>query len=291
MIKATRLVIDAGCFHVGGGVEQIVEFGVANAVFKCLFNICSTLSCFDFCICWDSNKSKRKELFPDYKNRKRESTISEKDFIKYQMDMQYCRKILLPEVGIENHFFASGYEADDHIASVVLNIPIKENDQVVIVSSDQDMFQLISHNVSVYSPMKKKLFDFNTFFNQYGLEPWHWASVKAIGGCKSDCVPGIKKVGEKTAIKLIQEGEWNNIFKEYYDLVSRNLKLVELPFQGCPKPKGWQKVKFDEKKFDKVVLKENLDFFSTTLGQISLSKFISGYKTNQVRKSIKIKMR
>lgn len=291
MEKATRLVIDAGCFHLGGGLEQIVEFGVANAVFKSIFNICSNLSCFDFCICWDSNKSKRKELFPDYKNRKRESTTDKKEVIKYQMDLNYCRKVLLPSVGITNNFFAPGYEADDHIASVVLNLPIKENDHVFIVSSDHDMFQLITHNVSVYSPIKKKLFDFTTFCNQYGIEPWHWASVKALGGCSSDCVPGLKKVGEKRAIKLIQEGEWGNIFNAYHDLVSRNLKLVELPFQGCPKPKGWEKISFNEKEFNKVILKEDLDFFSTSFGQKSLSAFISGYKTSKVIKSIKIRMR
>ena len=104
---------------------------------------------------------------------------------------------------------------------------------MVIVSTDRDLYQLLRQDrVSVWDPLKKKPVTERSFTMKYGIGPDEWAPVKAIAGC-----PGVKGVGEKTAIKYLT-AEMNMNTKTYVkimkagDLIARNLKLVELPFAG-----------------------------------------------------------
>jgi 5'-3' exonuclease len=89
----------------------------------------------------------------------------------------------------------------------------------------------------MYNPGKKKAVTLQSFSKETGLEPWEWAKVKAIGGCKTDEVPGIPGVGEKTAIKYIlgklkPDSAAYKAIKANKEIITRNRKLVELPFEG-----------------------------------------------------------
>jgi len=191
--------------------------------------------------CWDSKYSKREEIFPAYKsNRKNKYKDMNEDEIKFEKEfrqqMIMLRKKYLPTIGYKNVFVQRGYEADDIIASICFNLPML--DEAVIVSSDQDLYQLINPQVSFYNPVKGKVLTLQGFKKKYGIEPHLWGEVKVIAGCNTDGVPGIKGVGEKTAIKYLKK-ELKKTSQAYqiistadFSLIRRNKKLVVLPFKG-----------------------------------------------------------
>lgn len=101
----------------------------------------------------------------------------------------------------------SGYEADDLIGTLSLRFA-DENNHVYILSGDRDDLQLLSDNISqiypgqrgkttIYTPEKVK--------EDYGIEVSQIVDMKALMGDSSDNIPGVKGIGEKTAIKLLQE--------------------------------------------------------------------------------------
>lgn len=194
---------------------------------------------------WDSRKSFRKNLFPDYKrkrqNKKDERTPEEKelDAIAFAQ-FQEIRREVLPALGFRNNFIQTGIEGDDIIASIIKNNPSKSH---IIVSKDQDFYQLLEHNVSMFNFNKhNSVFTKLDFENEFGIDPKRWNEIKIISGCSSDEVPGVKGVAEKTALKYIlnmlkdSSQAYKNIekFKKSPDL-KRNEKLVVLPFKGTNK--------------------------------------------------------
>lgn len=212
-----------------------------------------------FIFCWDSKFSERKKVLAGYKesrnHRQDEMTKKEIRFEEdFRLQMKKLRKVYLKEIGFKNVFCQKGYEADDLIASVCQNMD--KTDEAVIVSSDHDLYQLLAFNVKIYSPNKKQLITLQSFTKEYGIRPVDWITVKALAGCSSDEIPGIKGVGEKTAIKFIKETlkktskAYDNIDKGFKILL-RNLVLVKLPFKGTRifkikedevVLKGWKKV-------------------------------------------------
>jgi 5'-3' exonuclease len=177
----------------------------------------------------DSKNCVRFNQFSEYKKKRytKELTPEEKEQ-KILFKNEYLNLIkLCDELGLASYSI-DGYEADDAIALYCQQFP----GQKVIVSKDEDFFQLFSDSVSMYNVDKKFKSDLNWFRKTYGIEPEDWIQVKALGGCKSDCVPGIKGIGEKTAIDYIQgnaKDRINKLIKDNEKIISRNLKLVELP--------------------------------------------------------------
>lgn len=102
----------------------------------------------------------------------------------------------------------SGVEADDVIGTLARRAE-REGVDVVIVSPDKDFRQLLSEHISMMRPAYKgEAFDLetaDTFREKYGLEPPQFVDVLALMGDASDNVPGVPGIGEKTAIKLLQE--------------------------------------------------------------------------------------
>ena len=77
--------------------------------------------------------------------------------------------------------------------------------------------------------------------HEYGIRPNNWNAVKAIAGCSSDNIPGVKGIGEKTAIKFIngalkQTSKAYIAINEHIGLRLKNNQLVTLPFAGCKSP-------------------------------------------------------
>jgi 5'-3' exonuclease len=209
--------------------------------------------------CWDSKTSKRWQIDHNYKQNRRDKKQTEEE-LKYdnsfREQIKKLRKIYLKQIGCANVFCQKGYESDDIIASVCKNLP--EDNQVVIITADHDLYQCIKPNVSIYSPQKRKTLTLQGFKKQYGILPRDWFAVKALAGCTSDNIKGCKGVGEKTAIKYIL-GTINKNSKIFEKLCNynqsteygNNCKLVTLPFEGTKKFKlrenrfsndGWVKV-------------------------------------------------
>jgi 5'-3' exonuclease len=190
-----------------------------------------------FSFVWDSprNLNLRKKIFPAYKEKRDDKTEEEKivDRITYpQLDII---QETLTELGFANNFKITGYEGDDLIASIVNN----NKGPFCIVSSDSDLYQLLSKNVYMYSLKTKKRYYSSDLEKEYGVGPEAWATVKALGGCITDEVPGVKGVREKTASKFIQgklpvcRPTYSAILASK-ELFERNKRLVTLPFEGTP---------------------------------------------------------
>jgi DNA polymerase I len=208
--------------------------------------------------CWDSKNKIRKKMYPQYKaNRKHESkSLKEKKFDEaFYKQVALLKNDYLTTIGFRNIFCQDGYEADDLIAELCKGV-VTDLEDAVIITADQDMFQLIRENIYCYNPQTKKILTLKKFKNQYHITPYWWAQVKAIAGCPSDNIKGIEGVGEKTAIKYVRGklGETTKAFraiKQGKIRTKRNIQLVKLPLKGTQSmriesdsitQRGWDKV-------------------------------------------------
>lgn len=146
------------------------------------------------------------------------------------------------------------YEADDILATLAAQ-GSAQNFKVLVVSGDRDTIQLIDDNVTLLYPSKQGVseltrYDAAKVFDRYGIQPHQYPEIAALVGETSDNLPGVPKVGEKTAVKWINEfgsldeilrradeigGKVGESLREFKDNAIRNRKLnrlvndVELP--------------------------------------------------------------
>ena len=97
-----------------------------------------------------------------------------------------------------------GFEADDLIATYATQAKATSRD-VIIVSSDKDLMQLIQPGVSLWDPMKQKALDAEACFDKFGVQPDKVIDVQSLAGDSVDNVPGVPGIGVKTAALLINE--------------------------------------------------------------------------------------
>ena len=97
-----------------------------------------------------------------------------------------------------------GYEADDLIATYT-RLAAEQGDEVVIVSSDKDMMQLVRPGVSMFDPIKYKPIGPGEVMEKFGVAPEKVVDVQALAGDSTDNVPGVPGIGVKTAAQLITE--------------------------------------------------------------------------------------
>lgn len=158
-------------------------------------------------VAFDIGKNFRHEKYDHYKEGRRETP----EDLKVQMP--YARKIL-EAMGIK-HYEVENFEADDIIGTIAAMADKDPEFDATIVSSDRDLLQLISDVVDVKLLKQKGFIRYNkeTFKDDYGIEPIRIIDLKALSGDASDNVPGVKGIGEKTALKLLQEyGTLENIY-------------------------------------------------------------------------------
>ena len=94
-------------------------------------------------------------------------------------------------------------EADDAIAYLTTQVYNKPDNRVTIVSTDRDFLQLVDDRVSVWSPVKKKMYTPDLMRDEFGIDAKNYLLYRAITGDKSDNIPGVNGVGLKTMIKRI----------------------------------------------------------------------------------------
>jgi DNA polymerase-1 len=227
-------------FTTGDLSHEGVKTGVVFGIFRDVLNLQDRFSPTGTVFCFDGRPTERKKLFADYKsNRKRPDLTDEQRaaFDTLHDQLKRMRTKYLPYIGFRNVFSQCGYEADDLIASVCLE-SLDGEDRAVVVSTDEDLLQLLGDpRVVVWNPAKKRLIDGKAFREEHGIDPALWADVKALAGCPGDGVPGIKGVGERTAVKFLT-GRLKETTKAYNEIVrnpevyARNLELVRLPFEG-----------------------------------------------------------
>ena len=217
----------------------------------------------------------------------------------------YVRE-LLDSYGIkyEEHL---DYEADDIIGSYA-KIAEKAGLEVIIVSGDKDLTQLASDNITVYYTKRGVTeIDYYTpeFINEkYGLTPQQIIDMKGLMGDKSDNIPGIPGVGEKTAIKLLTEYETvENVLENIDNISGKKLKerLTEgkedailskklaTIFTDVPVDNKIEDLTFKEDREKKKELFEKLEFVSF-LRNSSEDAGESETKEENIKKDIKIQI-
>lgn len=252
----TWLVLDSNylCFRAFFSTGQLshedVPTGVVFGLLRDIVYLQDLYATDRIIFCWDFGKPLRCRDYQQYKETRRERVLSEEEYIlriQLHRQIRLLRTRYLKELGYKNIFYQHGYEADDIIASVVRSIfldecfdakkALRQKQEVVIVSDDHDLYQLLRSRVAIYSPRLKSVITEDKLREQYGVSPTAWIDVKAIAGCSSDNIKGIKGVGEVTAAKFLG-GRLKETSAAYAAIVNgnriwkRNRSLIELPYPG-----------------------------------------------------------
>ena len=146
------------------------------------------------------SKTFRRKLYAPYKAQRKEHDDDVLTQMKYAA--QLCSLLGYPFINNEL------YEADD-ILGMVSKYADEHNMTFIAVSSDRDLYQLITDNVFIYSHKNKEIIDKQYMHDKYKLTPNQWIELKMLQGDRSDNIPGIPGVGEVTALKLMQQ--WGSI--------------------------------------------------------------------------------
>ncbi len=170
--------------------------------------------CFDY-----PAKNFRHKLSPSYKANRKE--IDED--LKKQMPIARQAVKALQLCLLEKE----GFEADDIIAAAARKAEA-QNVNVVIVTGDKDMFQMVNDNIHIWNESKNIMYDSLKVYEKYGIYPDKIVDMLALTGDACDNVAGVPGIGEKTAVKLIQTyGSTEEIIKNADNIkgkISQNIK-------------------------------------------------------------------
>ena len=196
---------------------------------------------------------RRKDIYPEYKanranktafNRYREfaSLEDEQDSMRRQFGrvIQYLNCLPVTTLSIDN------VEADDIMAYIANEIYTDDKNRVTICSTDRDFLQLVNNRISVWSPIKKKMYTPSVMREEFGFSSKNYLLYRSFIGDKSDNIPGLKGVGPKSLIKyfpvfsedreltveeIVQYA--NDVDKKYkvHSLVLENKELLELNYK------------------------------------------------------------
>jgi DNA polymerase I len=170
-----------------------------------------------FILTWDGGNAKRKTIFPAYKAGRKQF---ENAFYEQLDEIRNIINLL----GIKQYYIKD-VEADDIIGTLTIKCR-KKGKKVFIISSDHDFEQLISNSVRILHPQGGDIIkDVQWVRDNYGIEPNKIVEVMSLTGDPTDNIPGIEKVGDKTAAKLvIANGSLDNIISKPDELKNLNRK-------------------------------------------------------------------
>lgn len=190
--------------------------------------------------------ARRKAVFPAYKAKRRASPSPKDSEFRERAEAG----IAVAAAALKGHAGftfrrAAGFEADDLIGAEVKGRYSKVSEDIIVVSSDADMYQLLRAGVSIHKPGGGGLYTLSMFRAEFaGIRPADWVYAKAIAGCPTDGVPGLRGVGINTAVKYLAGAPIRDpmkaaieAWKESEEFL-RNVTLVKLPMAGTPPSKG-----------------------------------------------------
>ena len=151
-------------------------------------------------VAFDKGKTFRHDKYDFYKDGRSETP----DELKIQFPKA---KEMLDCMGIK-YYEIDNYEADDIIGTFSKYCDIPDDDyEGLIISSDKDLLQLITSQVEIKLLKSKDYIRYNldSFKEEWGIDPINIIDLKALMGDSSDNIPGVKGIGEKTALKLLHE--------------------------------------------------------------------------------------
>ena len=174
-------------------------------------------------VAFDKGKTFRHDKYDDYK--------AGRQAMPDELKLQFPKaKEVLDAMGIK-HYETDNYEADDIIGTLSKRVDEEDEFIATIVSSDKDLLQLISDEVDV-KLLKQSghiMMTKEEFRNTYQVDPIHMIDLKALMGDASDHIPGVKGIGEKTAINLlVKYGSLDNLYANIDSVTGKTKdKLIE----------------------------------------------------------------
>lgn len=235
MDKKVFLAIDANAiihraFHAYPGSLMTDDGVQVNAVYGFTTMLLAALERFDpdyvMCAMDTHAPTFRHAMYSDYKATRKPTDQSLID--QFPLVEEVLKAFNIPVIKKE------GYEADDILGTVSKYVDegvwSNEDVDMYILSGDKDLLQLIKPRVWVCLPnggfKNLIVYDREMTFEKYGYYPEQVVDYKGVVGDNSDNIPGIKGVGDKTALNLLQKyGDLNTIFKHLDEIPSRFQKL------------------------------------------------------------------
>ena len=169
-------------------------------------------------VAFDKGHNFRQDMYDGYKDGRIETPGDLK--VQFPIAKELCTLMGIKYIEQDN------YEADDIIGTFARMADEDKNYNATIISSDKDLLQLISDEVDVKLLKQKDYIMMNnqTFFDTYGITPIHMIDLKSLMGDASDNIPGVKGIGEKTALSLLQKyGTLDSVY-EHIDEISGKTK-------------------------------------------------------------------
>ena len=199
------------------GVYTNAIFGFMNMLIRLKkdYEPCSLILAFD-----RKAPTFRHKAYKDYKATRQkapEELVPQFDLIK-----DLARLLEIPTYELD------GYEADDILGSLA-KVADDNKQPLMIVTGDKDELQLVSDYTSVLLTIRgiseTKRYDKQLLMDEYGLTPEQFVDMKGLMGDSSDNIPGVKGIGQKTAIKLLKEyGSLENVLDNIGNLSGKKLK-------------------------------------------------------------------
>jgi DNA polymerase-1 len=225
-----------------------------------------------FAVIFDhSSYSFRNDLYPDYKANRSEPPEDLRP--QFPVIRDATRAFGLPCIEEE------GFEADDLIATYAQQAEEK-GAEVVIVSSDKDLTQLITDKVVMFDPMKNKIIDKDGVVEKFGVGPEKMIDLQALMGDSTDNVPGVPGIGPKTAAQLLEEyGSLEDLLKNAEGIkqkkrremlighaddarISKELVTLRTDVPGLDGPEGFALGSFDHAQL--IAFLEEMEFTTLT---------------------------
>ena len=156
----------------------------------------------------------RNEIYPDYKANR--SAMPDDLAPQIGPIKEMVRAFNIPALQLE------GYEADDIIGTIARDCEGKGLD-VMVVTGDKDLMQCVSDHVRLLDTMKEKESGVAEVEERFGIGPERVVDILGLAGDSSDNIPGVPGIGEKTAIKLIQEyGSLDSLLERAAEVKGKN---------------------------------------------------------------------
>lgn len=205
--------------RISDGTPSWAVYGFFKAIFDLLKN--QNIKPDAVCVAFDvSHQTFRVKKYAEYKANREAMP----DNMRCQMNLIYegLKAFNIPI------YTKEGYEADDVIGSISKQA-CEQGHSVLILTGDQDAFQLIDKEncVKVIIPSKGVLSEFgwDNVYEKLGVYPNQVVDYKSLRGDTSDNIPGVKGIGEKTAVKLLSEyGSLENILNACDTMPENNIK-------------------------------------------------------------------
>jgi 5'-3' exonuclease len=189
--------------HIGGMSGFLKSLGLAIRTFKPT----RCVVVFD----GKGGSQRRRKVFPEYKanrkppvrlNRAYDMTTDEQE--RENMKWQLVSLVEILECLPITILAMDNVEADDVIAYMT-QLVTTQGGESIIYSMDKDFYQLVSSNIKLYSPVKKKTYTEEIILEEFGIHPKHFHFYRALDGDKSDNIDGVKGVGKTSLIKYLPE--------------------------------------------------------------------------------------